>query len=385
MSVSTGNNFQADDWTRLGYLGQTDSLPNNLTTPILPIFDYGSSGRINRWTVSKNEDRVYHNLAKENWDTFQPVLRLASAMIQSPASKRFIHAILYGRREKLHTLSEKTGLNYYAFYRTTNSPDSEVNADVAKVWPSLAPKIRWVLEQDRLMIANQPAYTQIIFDTCCIKHDGTMGIASEVYIRASHCPTIDKLRERGTQYPRLLRFQFAMAKVLCHEVIHCIGNATNTEKLQFYDDRYRRGELNDPGAALVPPEPYFEDDRAAELGDCWENAVFGGKISMADKGMILWICKWPSVYTEGYGHVPKRRAMKRSWTFYLVNSRWAQQIQRQNFWDEMPSTSTVWLHVPKTLGKREYADDDAETDPDWHTQSSSEGRRPADEANVVRR
>ena len=78
----------------LGYWDYAEARQNNLTYPVHPILDRS------RWD---SPDNLYNAIIH--------ILRLASAMLQSPASVAFHHAVMYGAREYLPEPSKRHGLS----------------------------------------------------------------------------------------------------------------------------------------------------------------------------------------------------------------------------------------------------------------------------------
>ena len=76
------------DWKFLAYHDWRNRQPPNLTTPTNPIFSH------------QTRDRKRFKGSKQHYVLIEPAIRLASAILSSEASIRFIHAMVY-EREKL--------------------------------------------------------------------------------------------------------------------------------------------------------------------------------------------------------------------------------------------------------------------------------------------
>lgn len=139
--------------------------------------------------------------------------------------------------------------------------------------------------------------------------------------------------------------------------------------MQAYDEgrEYTVGALN-------TDEPFYRNDRMAEIGNCWENQVFDGKISSSgNTSDPLVVNKWPSFLTSDNIH-PRRGKEKRTARKYFVPFHFIRNMHRQSFWDKVKPEHSNALYIKKTIGI-EYLNPDAEA----LSTNSSETGWPRDE------
>ena len=105
-------------------------------------------------------------------------------------------------------------------------------------------------------------------------------------------------------------------------------------------------------------EPFFRDEAMAEIGICWENQVFGGKIMW--EGTVndaLFVSKWPSFLSGRDSCVRRRREEKRTARKYVVPFHFIKNMHRKGFWDDVIPGDVSALYIKKTIGI-EYLKDD---------------------------
>ena len=106
-------------------------------------------------------------------------------------------------------------------------------------------------------------------------------------------------------------------------------------------------------------EPFYRDERMAEIGNSWENQVFGGKIHWS--GLMndpLFISKWPTFFTA-HDDYPRRGKEKATNRRYIVSLHYVRNVHRQGFWDNVVLSDGTALYVKRTIGI-EYANPDTE-------------------------
>jgi len=115
-------------------------------------------------------------------------------------------------------------------------------------------------------------------------------------------------------------------------------------------------------------EPFLADNRSAEWGFCWENAVFGGYINQVPENhnAFLTVSEWPSFrrrYPEAY---PWRGPFPACTVEYLVPTYYMRNIQSQRTWKSVanlpPSTST--FRIRRAVRIR-YDHEGDEIDQEW--------------------
>ena len=88
----------------------------------------------------------------------------------------------------------------------------------------------------------------------------------------------------------------------------------------------------------------------AEVGNSWENQVFGGKIIWSGKANnLLFVNEWPSFFTSDDKY-PERGTENSTSQKYIVSIHFLRNLYRQGFWDSVKSEHTNALHVKKAIG-----------------------------------
>ncbi len=326
----------------------SSALPNNLNNPIHPIYFR------NQWDGCP--DDVYEILT--------PSIRLASLMVNSPASLIFYDALTNkaGRRYQ-RALSDRLGKPCYEFHsfdpEIRNSAEPQILREVSEEIAGKAEHIRWRLIENDARVTNFFAVTRR--ERVFVKNDvWTVGTTSTISFGMDNVTSLRRLGAHGS-VSQLLRQQFHVAITLAHELVHAIENSISLESY----------------------EPYFQDQRIAELGLAWEQAVFGGRVTMLSNiENPLGLVKWPTAWKESQPEqMLQRRLPKRTCTVYLVPMIFASNIQQPAFWAQALDWNS--LKIPKRHGLQ--LPGHAPFDPTWVKEESSEGRHPGDAQGKVHR
>ena len=363
------------EWKRLGYVDSPNFRSNNLTREISPVFRYMDEQGKKRWT----------QLSTKEYQVIEPVCRLASAMIESPASLAFLHALLYSPRTEITSPSPLADYPCYQFHRSEPSsiPDSE---DPRLALKRLAPNMSWILADDA-EFSNANAKTSVNWVTCKIVDNDRIGFRSTIELQKKLVRDLSTLTQQYGNTSLILSQQFLIATILCHEVAHALNIAVDPALMFAF-----RSELainNSPPQTVKHCEPFFEDQSHTELGHCWENEVLGGNV-VPDPALDhpIVICKWPNPVIrqiEGGLAPPQRRGHKDTVTFYIVPAHFIHSIQQQQFWDCLDPADVISLRVQRMTGSRAPRPPGYVKDEYWEAEGSSEGDWPADEHNCVYR
>ena len=353
------------EWARLGYVDSLNFRPNTLTREISPVF---------RFTDEQGMKKRWMQLSTEGYRVLEPVCRLASAMIESPASLAFLHDLLYSPRTEIASPSPRAGYPCYRFRHSESSLIPE-NEDPRRALERLAPNIEWSLEE----LPDADAKTKINWEACRIRivDNGRMGFRSTIKVQKNLVGELDTLTSQGGNTCVILSQQFFLATTLCHEIAHALNNAVDPALLLAFQSQVVSN--HSPPQRIKPCEPFFQDESQAELGHCWEKQVLGGIVIRGSAvNQPIWICKWPNPVLEGQFLTPHHR--KDTVTLYIVPAHFIHGIQQQEFWDRLDAIS---LRVQKMTGVRAlgYAkDEDGEKEEgEWPAEAASEGELPADE------
>lgn len=88
----------------------------------------------------------------------------------------------------------------------------------------------------------------------------------------------------------------------------------------------------------------------AEVGNCWENQVFGGKVSWSgETSDPLFVSKWPSFLTSD-DDIPARGKEKHTARKYFVSFHFIRNTHLQSFWDKAEPSDSTALYIKKTIG-----------------------------------
>ncbi|MCJ1462891.1 hypothetical protein MMC07_001495 [Pseudocyphellaria aurata] len=277
-------------------------------------------------------------LEREDFQIIEPVCRLASAMIESPASLAFLHALLYSPRANIALLSQRVGYPCHEFRRAEISviPDSE---DPRLALTRLAPNFSWILV-DPEKIPGCNGVTRKKWVDCTIVDNGRNGFQSSIELRRCLFQELDP-------FPSIL-----CSKILCHEVVHAINLAIDPALVaaQRRIEWARLAIRDRPRGWLKWNEPFFEDQAQPELGYCWENEVFGGSITPSELEKLMLICKWPNhrEITPNYLRSrPGRAGSKGTQTSYIIPAHFIHSIQQQVFWDRLDPVNAISLRAQK--------------------------------------
>ena len=353
--------FSEEDWARLGYLDPPSSQEYGLglTLPKLPIFHHKHHSRpiVGHVIWSQYTDIQYEKLCAE----LDPALRLASAMLQSPASLDLIYKIIHGPRRFPREPLEYEGQPVFEIeWIETN----ETRRNMAKkVLNRLAESLSFMAENSK--DDDKKNCDAIVSHSLALHSYGInigddsgtpRGIASTIRLNRNHLSKLTTLLgQDGDNTSQILTLQFKLAVSMCHNVIHAIGHAANLALLldaimeSTYRDLAILENTERSKERVGSNEPFMENESVAELGYSWENAVLGGTVQWANQvDHPLFFSKWPSFLTDG-DH-PRRAAYSRTATKYVVPLHYLRNIHRQEFWDNTKAGDTTALHIQGVVG-----------------------------------
>lgn len=329
--------YTVQELQRLGYWDCAEARQTNLTIPIHLVLQR------ERWDCP---DNLYNGIAH--------ILRLASAMLQCPASIAFHVSLMFVERDHLPEPSQRHGYPCYRFRHTPHGVGA-IRPYFNMIMARIAPHIRL-----RFYKQTDPGFTHLTAFAVTRRNPSLRtyangpvqtGTGSDIFVNYVY---IENLSKGNMSLSQQLRLQFYMALTISHEMAHAVNNAVS---MQLY-------------------EPFYEDQRLSELGRAWETEVFGGMAEMigeTDARNPLAFAKWPTYNDKAAptNGVRDLRGPKRYTTWYFVSMKWITDIQQQWFWDDLGDTTK--LRIPKRVGFQKrypYADYDRQ----WDRRRSSEGR-----------
>lgn len=230
-----------EGWQQSMFLHNEDveNFQFNLVYPIHPVFQRDN------WALT--DDTL--------WNSLEPVLRLASALLESPASLAFVYSLVFSPREVLEEDSARYKKVYRRFHQL-NEDEQTVRAKINLLLIQLGRVIRL-----GFFVPNEKQHEMV---QAYVRPDdskpislgyGTEGYTPVVSVNMQYYRHLQEAQNSTEPWKvcRTLRFQFIWASILCHEVIHAIHKAIEPD--------------------LDKREPFYEDDRLAELGFAWEYAL----------------------------------------------------------------------------------------------------------------
>lgn len=328
--------IRADEYQMLGYSTQ-DAGPSiqPLHVDVNPIF------RREAWRVTTEE-----------YTLLLPVFRLATAMLQSTASKQFLCDLIYAERQDVPNAAP--GKPNKVFHRTA-TPTHIIDQQIWKAWLELS-RHNYFYIDSHYSICRPRAVTSPdlegngVRSGADLKWDGHRGIRTCVGIKRS---LIDNFRVVCRDSPpngfqRLLA-TFDLAKLLCHE------NSHMTEFARGIPGRKVPGIHFDWS---VLQEPFFESQRIAEVGHAWTQFVFGGDMMPPFR-----LDPWPRVYylhewpTVGLIETEEARRRLTRWLpppytiDWILDIRHVAELNDQRYWDSIQGRHDLKiLHFPKLIG-----------------------------------
>ncbi|KAI9832764.1 MAG: hypothetical protein M1819_003984 [Sarea resinae] len=289
-----------------------------------------------------------------------PVLRLASRLLMDGCSLRFLHALVYNLNEKLSDeLSADIGGIAYEYRRNEHPLTREEKLNIINVINGMKGYLTFFFTDS---INPSTTWARTGYDYANAKFHPMGGLATIIEVQDRlrvACDDDDPCRTISM----VLRSRLILAITLCHEVCHAIGMATYPVD---------QDDIDNPKPLV---EPFFEDDRQAEVGFAFEQTLFGGCIDPieADAGATwgLSIEKFPSLVTKKHAinddpvvhHWPERRGPKAFSTRYLVRMEYVQSLFMTEFWSHGERANSmvslkVWKHLGVRYLKAPLEDDD---------------------------
>lgn len=309
------------EWAQLGYDDDVAGAGNDLTSPISPIFAYENDG-LRLWDIHPWQ-----------YELLKPTLRLASALLYSLGSCKFLCVVIYAtcqaasadpRRRHWWVVSEQ---NVYG----TISDWQQV---MELTWRYLAGRINYASAND---------LPQNVRADCGLKSSFGEELRIEIRIKQDRLQHLLNLLVRYEPNDiRVLYAQLDMAISLDHEIAHAIHFAKNCYS---------------PGRG--PIEPFYENDRCVELGFAWTHQVLGGllgpDLELSNEGAVRTLRPW-ATFDGTEDRNPATRAdppaAKVEW---LADLHHILRLQRQEFWDKLPIEMTA-CRFPELIGRVEFSD-----------------------------
>lgn len=345
-------------WNEYGY---DDKLgPTSLVEGIHPLFSFDTTKLISGDDPSKKTrekwSRTSVPLERDQYALLEPTLRLASKMILSPGSLRFLYTVMYGTRRPLmaepadadikgkgkgpakdRQQLKKAGIPLTEILRSLeplSSVDKLVTTVLRNVGDFIVFDFNDGIETNGYTSADLKKYPSGV----SVRHDMlTSGLGSKIQIKGIYFTCLERMISQNGETndfgSEIIAWQFKLAVTLCHEVVHASFLATN-EPLATWWQKTPKGDYR----KAPYMEPFIEGQSVAELGFSWENEVFGGMILQQignHKDTVftpLFVCQWPNHMVRSISE-PQKRPPERIVNLYLVSTYYLRNIQLQAGWD----------------------------------------------------
>lgn len=351
-------------WESRGYVNserETRHVP--LGGPIHPIFSFlkdevppGEDAPGSRCT-----DRERWSGIGDHYNILGETLRIATMMIECPASNGIQYDIMYG--ERLVSMPSLLRHDLQVFTLLQSSTPYDVKEKLARQGRlKLAESISFCFidSKDRegidggtqgITSPNLERYPQGVK---ILQGDESecFGLASTTFIRKSYLDTLVQLYDDPEKNQLQIRsLQFKLAVTIDHEVAHALNQAVDPALYRRFLEKglFVRGKVPNN-------EPFYNNHQSAEWGFSWEKEVFGGYITQHpdNTNAPILISEWPSYrhrYPESY---PSRGLWPACTVEYLVPTYYLNNIQNQRYWaciaSAAPSTSA--FKIRRAVGIR---------------------------------
>ncbi|KAI4238166.1 MAG: hypothetical protein LQ349_001276 [Xanthoria aureola] len=276
----------------------SESHQNDLIHPIHPIFDF------DLWSEPGSRESL------------EPVLRLASLLLESPASQRFVYSRLYTdhRVIKMCTYTK-------CRFRRSQAPDDAVERGFREATCYVAKRLgyRWEeFEYNAFGVTHPiPGPNGGSIESCRIE------------LKPSHFPWIHRSPVGPRDGSHIARHRFNLAVTLCHEVAHAIDELAPSQC----------------GHQKRTAHHYFEDQKKSELGFAWEAEVLGytAECEINYGETTINAARHSSVrYSRQMLALPGRnRPPSPGLSGYIIPIDYIARVQRQIFWDRSRRTMTM--------------------------------------------
>ncbi|CAF9941529.1 MAG: hypothetical protein ALECFALPRED_009172 [Alectoria fallacina] len=372
MNTSTRKKYfslKPEDWISHGYADPLRDRPvgSKLTNDVHPMFSYELDESPGGGTTKAR----WGQLTMKEYELFDQPLRLATQLLESAPSADAICSIVYGNRYIPQDNLMHKGLAVFEFSQHSLSPPV-MQERAGNVLKELGKSISFrVTDRDANMSLaggdrgrTSPILPPYPDGVAITDRPELKGLASITLIQHEYLTTLEKLLpDSKGNHSKIRKLYFEFALTICHEVIHAINFAIESEFLKKYI------EMGQNFTRVAFNEPIHEDQRVAELGYFWENEVFGGACAqtVVNTQDPLFLVDWPSWLNRDKESDPERALPRKLCYRYLVPTYYIQNIQTQEFWDTVKlehSQDLLALRMRKTVALAAWYQED-DIDPTW--------------------
>ncbi len=271
----------------------------------------------------------------------RPALRLATKFIEEPSLLPYWHGLIFSTYHYLPFTSRRLNAPCYSFSQRPG--------------PLTVPQLERV-RQGMLYAARTTSFEFVESSgidawAVCVRSSATAlrpfpGTGSIIRLSKAFLTVLHPATTLSN--PQRLRTSLLLANTLAHEFAHAARNA----------------RMKPPQSPIEDFEPFFYDQRRAEVGHAWESVVLGGRIfpflNAYDSRFGMCVEKWPDldekymVVRPNKPPIPISRKPPKKWTtMYAMPMPFVQSLFTQAFWDrEVGVCGLKALRFEKRLGLR---------------------------------
>ncbi|KAF1347055.1 hypothetical protein BDV97DRAFT_423662 [Delphinella strobiligena] len=304
--------------------------------------------------VFKPENWV--QLAPEDYERISPALRLASSFLCEPSVLGFYQAIIRAP-QRLHDSDAEALLKRKVYCIGTSPMLRQSLPVVAQIMVRMQHHVKWHFGNGNLtgtawMVTNYDLNKDGL-------HPNRRSMSSDVHIRPEFLEVF-RQKIHVSQFAKAENFDNAAAycrtaNFFAHGLLHELYHALHSAAVPTMD------HPTIPGAKAIVPEPFYRDDRLAELGWAFQQVVFGGGIAplgwnpitpAAPYGMSA--LRWPGGIGEPTIGEPRASPARWNETYItegILDVEWHRKFFTRKFWevDAARDTSGQVLKIDWTI------------------------------------
>ena len=325
-----------EDWKSHGYTHEhrDSQTGSELTNDIHSMFSY----ELDDFPHSSTTKARWGELTTEEYELLDQPLRLATQWLESAPSSDAICSIIDGDRYHPPENPMFRGIPVFEF-RKHKLPLAAVRDRAGNVLKRLGMSIMFqATNRDPVMnipVGNHGITSPVLFNypngIAITDRPERRGLACIVRIHPQYLAKLDNLLDFGTINTRfqVSKLYFEIALTICHEVIHALNFAIESDLLRSYIEMGRNFQ------AIPFNEPFHEGQRVAEMGFFWENHLFGGVCNQSIPTVEnpIFIAEWPSWMLRDKTEQPERAPPRQRSFRWLVSIYYIKTSLSQEFWD----------------------------------------------------
>ncbi len=329
-----------------GFLDFDPPFDDSIRGGILPLFNYSQ----------------FDGLSQGDYQLIAPSLRLATTILGQPTLLPFWYALIF--RERREIQSRRLTLRYGRHcWRFDLKPGGLTRQECVRTWQALQ-TMRQCVRFEFVTLQGSDGTTNRNGTRPGLQGYYGMGSKTELSLEYLKVLRDFAYRESGAEarsgytpeFPGLnasaiIRARYHLAKTIVHEMGHVVKWATTSPQ-------ETRVLFDEPHPLEPPLEPFFGDQRRAEIGYAWESMTFKGLTfpfgypSHPSAPFGLGVYKWPDLIdNDDPCRGPSRLPYN---TRYAVPMAWAGSLWSQQHWDNVLQHGIEANWSSRRLGVRLY-------------------------------